>query len=368
MKRVSLLPRWQRLGLSCALPLWLGACSLWQSTSAPVPIVNLPATWSGDVSCPGCVPHQQALTLFADGSFHLRDEYPASQRRRGKEVFFDVGRWARLSGDESRLVLRGGSEAVRQFRLAPDGHLHILDPSGGDIRSIRDYVLQREKGLDPIAGPMRLLGQLSLQGKQARFQECLTGRDMAVLETLPASVIKQFRLAQTLTESDAPVLASVLGSFSARLPSAEEAEGPIWQLGIERVKRFWPGETCAIGAGAASLPLRDTPWRLLSIASQAISADPLAPVLSLRLHDDGQVSGHTGCNALRSRYRSDDTSLSLEAVMITRKACVNPEAQALESAWIEVLRRTSAYRVVGSYLELLAGDRILARLTVNEMH
>ncbi|MEO6698472.1 MAG: META domain-containing protein [Paraperlucidibaca sp.] len=354
------------------MPLWLGACSLWPFHQASAPIENLPATWSGDVTCPGCVPHQQALTLFADGSFHLRDEYPASQRRRGKEVFFDVGRWSRLSGDESRVVLRGGSDAVRQFRLQADGGLRLLDPSGADIRSIRDYILTRESGLDPIAGPMRLLGQLSIQGKQARFQECLTGRDMAVLDGLPASVSKQYQLAQKLLDAEAetPVLASVLGSFSARLPSTDEAGqiGPVWQLAIQRVKRFWPGETCAMGAGAASLPLRDTPWRVLTLAHVPINADPLAPSAVLRLHDNGQVSGHTGCNVLKSNFRSDESALSFEAVMITQRACMNPTAQALETAWVDALRRTTAYRVVGSYLELLAGDRVLARLIVNEMH
>ncbi|REH40471.1 heat shock protein HslJ [Paraperlucidibaca baekdonensis] len=349
----------------------LGACSLWPFYPAPPPIANLPATWSGDVTCPGCVPHQQALTLFADGSFHLRDEYPASKRRRGSEVFFDVGRWSRLSGDESRLILRGGSEAVRQFRLQADGHLRQLDPSGSDIRSIRDYVLNRETGLDPIAGPMRLLGQLSIHADAVRFQECLTGRDMQVIEALPVSVSKQYRVAQKLLDADAetPVLTSVLGSFSARLASANEsAAGPVWQLDIQRVKRFWPGETCAIGAGAASLPLRDTPWRVLAIGNEPIPADPLAPPLALRLHDDGHVSGHSGCNTLRSAYRADDNALSFDAVSTTRRACIGPSQQALERAWLQVLQQTAAYRVVGSYLELLAGDRVLARLIANEMH
>lgn len=362
----------QRISLLCALPFWLGACSLWPFSSAPAPLPNLPATWSGDVTCPGCVPHQQALTLFADGSFHLRDEYPPSQRRRGKEVFYDVGRWSRLAGDESRVVLRGGSEAVRQLRIQANGDLRLLDPSGGSIRSIRDYVLHREKGLDPIAGPMRLLGQLSVANNKARFQECLTGRDMAVLERLPESVMTQLRLAQKLMgdNAEAPVLASVLGTFSARLALADEREqpGPIWQIDINRVKRFWPGESCAMGAGSPSLPLRDTPWRVLSLAGEPIVADAMAPALQLRLHDDGEVSGHTGCNALRSRFRGDDSALHFEAVMITRRACMSASAQALETAWVDTLRRTTAYRVVGSYLELLAGDRVIGRLIANEMH
>lgn len=372
MIRTSITTQWLRLSWLCALPLWLGACSLWPYHSAPEPIPNLPATWSGDVTCPGCVPHQQTLTLFADGSFHLRDEYPASQLRRGRESFYDIGRWSRLSGDESRLILRGGSEALRQFRLQRGGELRQLNASGADIRSIRDYVLTREKGLDPIAGPMRLLGKLSVDDTKLSFSECLTGREMTIIDGLPASVIKQYRVAQKLVNEtgNAPVLASVIGVFSARLATADEGSesASVWQVSVPRVLRFWPGEDCSIGAAAPSLPLRETPWRVLSIANEPIKADPMAATLALRLHDDGKVSGHTGCNVLRSQYRSDDSALSFDAVMITRRACMNPMAQALETSWIEVLRRTTAYRVVGSYLELLAGDRVLARLIANEMH
>ncbi len=82
----------------------------------------------------------------------------------------------------------------------------------------------------------------------------------------------------------------------------------------------------------------------------------------LVLDPDGRrLSGSGGCNRLLGRYELDGDRLGFGAVATTMMACPEP-LMIRERAFIEALEATTAFRIEGETLELLAGEEVVARL------
>jgi len=103
-------------------------------------------------------------------------------------------------------------------------------------------------------------------------------------------------------------------------------------------------------------------WRLTALpgAATAIPAGDAAPTLEIAAADK-RITGATGCNQFfGTGVSGPKNALSLDPAGMTMKACPDP-VSALESAYLAALRQTNSYRITGASLELLAGDRVLAR-------
>ncbi|MGE5413331.1 MAG: META domain-containing protein [Syntrophomonadaceae bacterium] len=103
-------------------------------------------------------------------------------------------------------------------------------------------------------------------------------------------------------------------------------------------------------------------WRLTGLPGTraAVDAGVRAPTLVIT-GTEKRVSGSTGCNQFfGSAAIGKANALSLDPSGMTRMACPDA-ATALEDAYLAALRATTAYRVEGATLELLGGERILAR-------
>jgi|GEM_PF-1664575 len=77
---------------------------------------------------------------------------------------------------------------------------------------------------------------------------------------------------------------------------------------------------------------------------------------TLTLTADGKVSGFAGCNRFMGSYTLEGDTLKMGPLASTRMACLNPEAQAQETAFLEQLKSQPKFSVSGNMLSLILAD------------
>lgn len=114
---------------------------------------------------------------------------------------------------------------------------------------------------------------------------------------------------------------------------------------------------------AARSELLETYWRLVEIDGKPITIPPGEREPHLVLTREGKVSGNTGCNSLGGVFRQSADVLRFEKLLMTRRACVAAEANALESTFVKALESTASHHIAGETLELRdAADAVRMRL------
>src|SRR5262245_15493660 len=117
------------------------------------------------------------------------------------------------------------------------------------------------------------------------------------------------------------------------------------------------------GAAAATLDprLAASTWTLVAIGTTpAVPGTGGPPSLAFEA-EKTRISGSTGCNSFFGTYALEESGqLGLDPFGMTMMACAEELSQQ-EKAFLDALRATTAYRISGAALELLAGGRVLAR-------
>lgn len=113
-------------------------------------------------------------------------------------------------------------------------------------------------------------------------------------------------------------------------------------------------------AGTAAGTLEGTEWRLTELAGQP-AHDP-TPTLHL---DAAQrrASGSTGCNSFFGPYELRGDSLRFGELASTRRACLDPEANRQERAYLDALGGTRSWRLAEATLVLSGEPGELARFS-----
>lgn len=112
---------------------------------------------------------------------------------------------------------------------------------------------------------------------------------------------------------------------------------------------------------ASATPLEETRWILVEVDGKAVTIPAGENEAYLRLAPaDHKVEGYTGCNRMMGGYVLDGHALEFPGLASTRRYC-EPTA-ALEQGFVAALAATTAYRISGAVLELLADDKPLAKL------
>ncbi len=112
-------------------------------------------------------------------------------------------------------------------------------------------------------------------------------------------------------------------------------------------------------AGPAAAKLTGTKWVLAEVNGKPASPGQGESV-HLVLHKKGKVTGSTGCNNLAGGYIASEGALQFTPAAATMKMCSAPvmeQEQAVQAA----LQATTAYKIDGNRLELLNGDKSLAK-------
>ncbi|HEU4889392.1 MAG TPA: META domain-containing protein [Thermoanaerobaculia bacterium] len=119
-------------------------------------------------------------------------------------------------------------------------------------------------------------------------------------------------------------------------------------------------------AGGCTMPaaddqLRDRDWELVSIEGfDSLPSGVSTP--TIRFGSDGRLSGNTACNRASAGYSAEGDRLTINALATTKRACLDPQGNALERAYVAAVEATRAYRITDGQLELLdASGKVLAR-------
>lgn len=116
------------------------------------------------------------------------------------------------------------------------------------------------------------------------------------------------------------------------------------------------------GDAPGGAALDNTTWRLVEVAGQPVAAPAAGErAAQLRLSAEGKrMQGYTGCNSMTSGYTLEGDALRFIPIAATRRYCA--DTADLETAFLQALGKATRYRIAGKQLELLAGDRVVARL------
>lgn len=117
---------------------------------------------------------------------------------------------------------------------------------------------------------------------------------------------------------------------------------------------------CSQNGNLPTGELVETAWTLVEVDGAAVDTDTTNRTPTLTLDADGRASGNAGCNQFGGEYELTGSSLRFGALAMTRMAC--PGRMEIETAYAAALDATREWRVRGDMLELLADDRVLARL------
>ncbi len=104
---------------------------------------------------------------------------------------------------------------------------------------------------------------------------------------------------------------------------------------------------------AAGAPLENTYWKLVEVGGRParVAETSAEPYLQL---DPAQKRAHggTGCNIFSGPYELSGDSLRFGPLASTRRACLDPEMNRQESAFLNALGATRTWQVAGDTLVL----------------
>jgi heat shock protein HslJ len=196
-----------------------------------------------------------------------------------------------------------------------------------------------------------MYGMLTYVADEARFTECLTGRDYPLVRGDDYEALEHAYLA-----AGAGAAGPIMASFQGRIGQqpAEDGDGTVPGVLVERFIGVWPGETCERTVDAPTLT--NTYWKILRLgdAEVAASADRREPNLVLRA-DAARYAATVGCNQLVGDYTLGDDKLAFSVGATTRMACP-PPLDDWERRLARVLERTAGWRIDGQTLELLDAE------------
>lgn len=126
------------------------------------------------------------------------------------------------------------------------------------------------------------------------------------------------------------------------------------------ISSFLIAATACTSSGSLQT-LRATDWALVSAgAFSSIPGNVATPTITFG--SDGRISVNTGCNSAGAPYRVDGDRLSIEDMMMTRRACVAAEGNRVEAAFVQALKNARTYAIASDELQLRSDDgTVLAR-------
>jgi copper homeostasis protein (lipoprotein) len=311
-----------------------------EAREAPVAIgahgLRLPASFVGDLPCASCEALRYRLNLWPDQVFHLRRSWV------GKGVTRDtIGRWS-AHPDQRMLTLRGAGDAVELGIAGPD-ELRVEGEDGAG------HLLAAREEFEMFDLHLPLRGMLTYVADEARFTECLTGRDYPLVRDEGDYEELEHAYLAAGAEAGGAIMASFDGGI-VQWPE-EEGGGTAPRVMVERFVGVWPGETCERATAEASLT--NTYWKILRLGGSELSVGEgeREPNLILR-EGDPRFTATVGCNQILGSYVLEGNRLSFEVGPTTVMACPEP-LEAWERLLGEALGEAVGWRVDGQTLELL---------------
>ena len=307
----------------------------------------LPGTFAGDLPAASGPGIRHVLDLWPDQVFQLRRTWLGSGHTEDR-----LGRW-HVEPDRRALVLEG---AETRFEILGNGSLRLLDREGRPIEGPLPYTLTRQHDFNPFEPRLALPGMFLYFADAARFTDCASGRSWPVAMEGDFLALQRAYLEARPEPQAGALPTALMARIEARIADRPrmEGEGTPPTVVVERFLSLSPGETCERTRAQASL--RNTYWRLVSLAGESINPEEgrREPYLLLRL-DAPRFAATAGCNHLLGGFETAGTVLRFRPGPSTTMACpVGLEAR--ERALIAALGETASFRLSGTALVLLAED------------
>ncbi len=263
----------------------------------------------------------------------------------------------------TRLLLGGGANPTQRFQIVGADSLRMLDSLGRPIESLVSYSLVRAPRVDPVRDTMRLHGMYTYMADAGRFTECRSGATFPVAQ-VGANAALERAYGQARTAPGAPLLVAFRGHFEQR--PAMEGDRPMEHVVVDSVEHVSPGATCDKPMSRATL--ENTYWKLLEVGgSPARVAENIAEPHLLLHPAQKQAGGSAGCNSFGGPYQLSGDSLHLGPLIATLRACLDPEMNRQEHAFLNALGETRTWQVTGDTLTLAGETGQVARFTAQHM-
>ena len=205
-------------------------------------------------------------------------------------------------------------------------------------------VLAASPGVPPaLAAGEPMSGLFRYMADAARFQECLTGRSVPVATEADYPALEAAYVAAR-AEPGAPVLVKVAGRVTER--PKPKGDGNEAMLVVDRFLGIEKGRNCPM----ADADLRNTYWRLATIAGTTVVTPQDAREAHLILEPDEKVNGFGGCNGVGGAYAVDGDKLTFKDIPSTMMYCAGTSD--LEAKLIRALEDTRTFSISGDRLEL----------------
>jgi heat shock protein HslJ len=108
-------------------------------------------------------------------------------------------------------------------------------------------------------------------------------------------------------------------------------------------------------ASGSARELRDREWRMVWVEGDAtMPAEAATP--TARFDRDGRFSANTGCNSAGAAYVVEGDALTIRPLLMTKRACLDPERNRLERMYVDAIAKTRRFRIANAELELLSED------------
>lgn len=310
-----------------------------------------PVTYAGKLPCADCPGIQLTVTLLPDSTYRLRQVYEERPA-----VSHQLGRWS-VDEKGTRLTLSSGASRAQRFEIVGADSLRMVDAEGNPIQSKLNYGLGRLARVDPIRDTMDLRGTYVYMADAGRFTDCGSGASFPVAK-VGANAALERAYGEARTEPGAPALVVLRGHFE-ELPSAE-GDKQIEHVVVDSVGQVTAGAACEGPTSNASLT--NTYWKLVEVAGQAARAANNVAEPHLLLHPtEQQADGSTGCNQFHGPYQQTGDSLHIGPLASTLSACLDPEMNGQEAAFLDALARTASFHVSGDTLTVFGESGLLAR-------
>ena len=107
--------------------------------------------------------------------------------------------------------------------------------------------------------------------------------------------------------------------------------------------------------------LKDREWKLVWVDGfPSMPAGVATP--TIRFDSEGRLSAQTGCNSAGASYTTEGDRVSIGAMALTKRACLNPAGNRLESAYVSAVGQARRFRISDDKLELLdENSQVVAR-------
>jgi heat shock protein HslJ len=124
------------------------------------------------------------------------------------------------------------------------------------------------------------------------------------------------------------------------------------------------GFACATSVNPSSAaPFENTYWRLAELSGRPAPGAGGAREAHLQFgQDSARVVGSTGCNRLTGSFTRDGATLRFGPAVTTRMACLDPQLNEQERAFLAALEATERHEIAGDTLTLIGRAGPLARL------